>query len=310
MTGGGAALAPRDRHWRWAMGLTAAACTAALAAGGVPERVQFGALLVGVAVIGFPHGALDPLVAGLGLRLGSPARVLTFLGAYVVLAAFVLGLWSISPALGLALFLSTSALHFGLGDTDRREASSTSAHALRVLAHGAAPITLPAIAHPAPVSEIFGWLVGASGSAVEAWLTAAAPALGGGWLLTALAAYTLPGARRLRGAAELAALAAAFALLPPLLSFTLYFCLWHSARHLIEVHAALGGLRSGRKALVGAAVLLGTALLMGAGHRLAEVASTTPGYVRTVFIALACLTPPHMLVTALLARRGSSAECP
>ena len=48
MTGGGAALAPRDRHWRWAMGLTAAACTAALAAGGVPERIQFGALLVGV----------------------------------------------------------------------------------------------------------------------------------------------------------------------------------------------------------------------------------------------------------------------
>ena len=58
MTGGGAALALRDRHWRWAMGLTAAACTAALAAGGVPERIQFGALLVGVAVIGFPHLSL------------------------------------------------------------------------------------------------------------------------------------------------------------------------------------------------------------------------------------------------------------
>lgn len=307
MTGGGAALAPRDRHWRWAMGLTAAACTAALAAGGVPERIQFSALLVGVAVIGFPHGALDPLVAGLGLRLGSPARILFFLGAYVVLAASVLGLWMVSPTLGLALFLSSSSLHFGLGDTDRRESSSTHAHALRVLAHGAAPIVLPAIAHPAPVSEVFGWLTGTSGSAVENALVSAAPALGAAWLVTAMLAYGLPGAGRLRGAAELAALAAAFALLPPLLSFTLYFCLWHSARHLIEVHAALGGLRSGRKALVGAAVLLATAVLMGAGHRLAEVASTTPGYVRTVFIALACLTPPHMLVTALLARRRSSA---
>ena len=308
MTGGGAALDPRDRHWRWALGLTAAACAAALAAGGVPERIQFGALLVGVAVIGFPHGALDPLVAGLGLRLGSPTRILFFLGAYVVLAASVLGLWLISPALGLALFLSSSALHFGLGDTDRSEASSTSAHVLRVVAHGAAPIVLPSIAHPAPVSEVFGWLIATSGSAVEDALGSAAPALGAAWLLTAMVAYALPGAGRLRGAAELAALTAAFALLPPLLSFTVYFCLWHSARHLIEVHAALGGLRSGRKALVGAAVLLATAVLMGAGHRLAEVASTTPGYVRTVFIALACLTPPHMLVTALLARRRSSAE--
>ena len=47
---------------------------------------------------------------------------------------------------------------------------------------------------------------------------------------------------------------------------------------------------------------------MGAGHRLAEVASTTPGYVRAVFIALACLTSPQMLVTALLARRRGGAE--
>ncbi|MEM1450961.1 MAG: Brp/Blh family beta-carotene 15,15'-dioxygenase [Planctomycetota bacterium] len=309
----------RAGHARWAAGLTAAACALGLALPAPGLTFQVVVTLVAVAILGFPHGALDPLIAALRPRAGEGglAGTAAFLVAYLAAAGAVVALWLVSPIAGLALFLATSAVHFGLGDVPpATDATSRRTRSLRVLAHGSAPIVLPSALHPGGVGLVFGWLLGAPEAAVTAWLTNLAPILVGAWALAALAAYA-PALRRSRvpdtearsGALELGLLAIAFAVLPPLLSFSVYFCVWHSARHLIAVDTVLGrGLRA-RAAVVGLAVLAATGLLVLGAHAAGDGAAVQgaggamASATRTLFIALAALTPPHMMVTAVLERR-------
>ncbi|MEM9383044.1 MAG: Brp/Blh family beta-carotene 15,15'-dioxygenase, partial [Planctomycetota bacterium] len=319
----------RARHARWAASLTAVA----LAAGALLPTPGLAAQVVvtclAVALLGFPHGALDPLVAAQRSDAGASGRggTAAFLAAYLAAAGAVVALWLVSPPAGLALFLATSAVHFGLGDvppaSDPRE---DRARPLRVLVHGSAPIVLPSALHPAGVGLVFGWLLGAPAESVTSWIGSIGPAFVAAWILAAVAAYgpallrgraADPQARR--GALELGLLAATFAGLPPLLSFTVYFCAWHSARHLIAVDTALGRDLRARALVVGLAVLAATALLVLAayvvdpGAATAAAADQGPGAamvsaIRTLFIALAALTPPHMVVTAVLERRLAARE--
>lgn len=286
-------------HFRMATAFTAAACAAVAWFGAPPLRLQILAAGVGIAVLGFPHGALDPLVATVRGSLGRRPGHLRFLVTYLALALLVVGLWVVSAPLGLALFLLTSAVHFGEGDAPltlpRRRRFAC------VLVHGSAPIVLPAALHPEGVGEVFGWLLMAPGESISAWLTNLGPWCLGAWALAAGAAHAGRWDRReRRSVVELVVLAAAFFSLPPLVSFTVYFCAWHSVRHLIAVDVVLGqGMRS-KGLWVAAGILVATALLLALGHWSTRLGTSAPGVLRTLFIALAALTPPHMLVTARL----------
>jgi len=258
-----------------------------------------------VLALGFPHGALDPLVAL--RRVGRGRHLALVLAAYLGAALAVLALWAVSAEAGLALFLGTSALHFGLGDAPPRSGESGPARAVRVAAHGLGPIVLPSALHPGTAGLVYGWVLGDGGAAdgtgasISSWLEAWSLPLVCGWLaLAALAVGARPAAARGRAALELGLLALAFLALPPLLSFALYFCVWHSARHLIEVDARLGAAERGRAILCAAAVLGATAALLALLHATATEPRSIEAITRTLFVALAALTPPHMIVTALL----------
>jgi Brp/Blh family beta-carotene 15,15'-monooxygenase len=104
-----------------------------------------------------------------------------------------------------------------------------------------------------------------------------------------------------------------FATLPPLIAFALFFCLDHSMHHVLELASRFDSTRGARGVarflqaaapatavtVVGA---LGAALLLRAAGGAFE-----PSIARVLFIGLAALTVPHMLVTALAAGevRGS-----
>lgn len=329
------ALAPRPWLPRWQVAHTRVAATllwAAIAAamlaprGWAPSTVaQLAALVAAVAVFGVPHGALDPLVgrhwlaARLGERWWAP-----FHAAYVLLAAAVVAGWIVAPAATLAAFLAASAVHFGLGDVDRTRSPRHLAWA-EVLARGAAPVAVPALAHPDLVAQAFAWVApGAEPAQLAAIVDAAAAAARWG-VLPACALLALTHAAAARGAArqglpalasahradalECVAVPAVAAALPPFLAFLAYFCLLHSARHALALAAALDPARPGRAwARFARAAFPATAATLALGaFAWAALARGpeggappyAPAAARVLFAGLAALTAPHMLLTAL-----------
>jgi Brp/Blh family beta-carotene 15,15'-monooxygenase len=93
--------------------------------------------------------------------------------------------------------------------------------------------------------------------------------------------------------------------LPPFLSFLAYFCLLHSARHAMELAAALAPAdprrawtrfaRAALPATLATVALAAVAWLALRGARTAPAPATA----RVLFAGLAALTAPHMLLTAL-----------
>ncbi|MEM8711338.1 MAG: Brp/Blh family beta-carotene 15,15'-dioxygenase, partial [Planctomycetota bacterium] len=224
-------------------------------------------LVAGLAIVllGFPHGALDPLIIQASRGSSGTRTLLGFLFAYLVLAFAIVGLWVVSTALGLALFLLSSVLHFGEGDAPR--SIPRRRRWICVLSHGSAPILLPAAFYPADVGEVFGWLLNQDGAGVAGWLFGWRDALVLAWVAMAgLGHLGRWDAAERRSVVELTLLLIAFVALPPLLSFSVYFCAWHSARHLLSADVVMGGELRHRAAVVGLTVLVATAVLMGGGH--------------------------------------------
>lgn len=276
------------------------AVVAALALAEPPRAWQLAALAPLVALLGVPHGALDHRLAGLLWPLGTPRQHLAFLAGYLGSAAAVLVLWIAAPAAALALFLGYSALHFS--DDWRGELP----FAGRALA-GLAIVAAPAAAHGPEVAAIFSGLAPPGGAA------AVASALGraGEAALPALALLVAIETRRRPALAlELASIAAAALLLPPLAYFAVYFCGVHSPRHLLSASAALG-LGPARGALAALPITLVT--LAGAAVAAAVLsargAAADAVTLKAVFIGLAALTVPHMiLVDRVWQRTGRSAR--
>lgn len=78
-------------------------------------------LLIGLILIGIPHGALDHLL--LSRRTNSPITP-TFIINYLIKGAGMFAIWWLSPEIGLIIFIIYSAWHFG--QTDSEEYNLTS----------------------------------------------------------------------------------------------------------------------------------------------------------------------------------------
>ena len=271
----------------------------------VPRSWQVAVLVVGVAVVGMPHGSLDGRVAEILLRprLGRMWGPVFGVG-YLGVAGLVLLLWLVAPAVGLAGFLAVSVLHFGLGDTEMMPAGPSRAAA--VLVRGLMPITLPAVLHRAEVAELFGLLAGPAAGQVGAdaawWIGLATVAAASFWVLSS---RPLKRASH-RIVSEFVALTAVLLILPPLLGFAVYFCVWHSPRHLLGWVAAHEARRVA--AMATPLTVLTLALMLIAGllaARLDPAAAFGDTAIRVTFIALAALTVPHMLLPLIPAQQNA-----
>ena len=167
---------------------------------------------------------------------------------------------------------------------------------------------LPLVAHPDAVAPVLALLVpGSSGrlpARVAPLLTASALAVVG----VAIAVRVARGRRA--SAAELALLAAAATLVPPLAAFGAYFGGWHSVRHvarlLAEDPANTADLGAGRLARpVGRfarSAALPTAAALATVLGLWALAGGWQAFVAADLLVLAALTAPHLIVIAWLDR--------
>ena len=253
------------------------------------ELLAAGAL---IALLGMPHGAFDVVIARKLYGIAGPQAWALFSLLYIGLAAAVGGFWLVAPTLFLCAFLVCSALHFG-GDPAAGASRFT-----RGL-YGGAVIVLPALWHGPELQRLLGLVAGPSSAALVAPVLSqmAAPWLG----VTALACVLL--ARKSRMAAsELIALTALSVVAPPLVAFTVYFCAMHSPRHILRTLGSFPRFEV-RNALVMAlwptlavlALLAVSAVLAQTGG-LSSVRSTPAWVMQIVFVGLAALTLPHMVL--------------
>ncbi len=264
---------------------------AAERAGGSAPFAFAAVLILG---LGLPHGASDHLAALGGRRLrDAPGRLLAFLALYLGAVAAMLLFWHARPGAALAAFLALSALHFASDDV---------ADGWRIAeraARGLMPVTLSALLHAELLAHLFATLSTPRGGAA---LAKVALLLAGPVLALAVLAAILRLAKGEHGPAlELVLIAAALVLFPPLVGFALVFALVHSRGQTRARMAALG-LPTLRAYLAACApTLLGAAVLFGA--LAVALASGQAPALGALFIGLAALTVPHMLVTPLFARR-------
>ncbi len=130
----------------------------------LPLSVQLGFLVGGVALLGLPHGALDPLLASASGVARTGAQLARFMVLYVTAAALVVGLWWLAPVMTLAGFLLLSIWHF-------RSDWNTEISGSQAIAAAASIICTPALFHPAAVSEIFSALVFGESVQQLVWIT-------------------------------------------------------------------------------------------------------------------------------------------
>ena len=247
--------------------------------------VQVVLLGVLVGTLGLPHGALDPLIARRAGLWHTPLGFVGFNLAYILVVVGVVLLWLTAPVASLVAFLLVSAVHFG------SDWNANRALWLRFLA-GFGLLSVPALSHPAQVSAAYVLLAGDGGAVVASVQESLGPLALASLLLAAVVALR----HRAHESIEIL-LATVLALATePLVFFLLYFCALHSFRHLrAGFHAERGGGRvSGLIVLVYTVVpivMVGGALVwLGPGGALNEQ------ILQVVFIGLAGLTVPHMIV--------------
>ncbi len=265
--------------------------------------------LLAVVMIGMPHGALDGAVAMVSGYAKTPGQIIKFTLGYLVIAVAVVMVWIYLPMVSLTLFMLYSLIHFGLGDSNEPQGVT---RWVQVICHGGLVVVIIPIAHLEAVQPIFLLLTGYStGSDLAAFWGIM---LGVSGLFTASAlAYTIlamiqPQLRR--SWLEFAALSAIMMLLPPLTAFALYFCCVHTPRHIHHV------IRAVRQYLPNTKILKLTlifTLMTWVGMALAVVMikQETPidaALLQVIFIGLAALTVPHMMLVDGMFRRKTTRD--
>jgi Brp/Blh family beta-carotene 15,15'-monooxygenase len=261
------------------------------------DRQQIFILVGLVAVVGVPHGALDPLVAYAAGIARSRSQMLRFLGLYLLQAAAMLLMWYVLPVAALALFLLMSILHFS-GDWKNERPR------WQRLAAAATIIGAPPLFYPQETARIFAVLVPETAVPTLMIVLQFLAVLAIGTLMMGI----LHSVRRSwLSAAELASLPLLAWALPPIPFFVVYFCGLHSPKHFLEIVRQLQ-----IPPTVILAVAVGTTLATlsfgTAAFMLLPTVSVNERLVQIIFIGLAVLTVPHMYllqkVEWLEAQRG------
>lgn len=286
------------------------------------EWLEYAPFAVSLLLFGLPHGAADHLVPGrLTGRGASAGSVLAVVALYLGLGGVYLALWTVAPLACFAFFVALTWFHWGQGDLyASREFLGVRGLpvATGILVRGGLPMLVPLLAFPAEYAGLGGSLIGLFGDQPPesfSMLSHPAPRIVLGLAFAGLAAVYLARALRRGGigsfateALEVAVLALYFAFVPPVLAVGIYFCLWHSTRHIFRLalldgpsEAALGGgeispalARFARDA----APLTFVALLILVCLYLYLPTSGAAGLLAGYLVLVSALTLPHVILVS------------
>lgn len=293
----------------------------------VPQWLAYAPLVASALLFGMPHGAVDHVAVARTVGVDRWLGLAVATAAYVVLGGAYLALWYAAPALAAVGFVALTWFHWGQGDvyfllavTGARPGTRVR-RLLALVVRGALPMVVPLVAAP----EVYRSVVAEWAALFGADLAAVAPLFGAevrlalGWGLAVLSLVSLALGTGEPGwgvdALELAVLWVFFLVVPPVLAVGLYFCLWHSPRHVARVMAlderSASLLRGAdlRRALWrfcrAAAPLTVAALALVAAFAalVPRPPSNLVGWVGLYLVGIAVLTLPHAAIVTWMDRR-------
>lgn len=308
------------------------AALAFIAGAEVTGWVLYVPFALSLVLFGLPHGAVDHLVPG--RLVGAGASVGSIVGVFVLylaLATFYLMVWVAAPGLAFAFFIALTWFHWGQGDlyflTALGHDGGSEPLLLKVLTvfvRGGMPILVPLLAFPEVYSSVARSIVGLFRGDMSGMEWVFSPvfrgAAGVGFFVVVLTVlcwgYRRP-ARCARvpwrlEAAETLLLTAYFAIVPPILALGLYYCLWHSPRHVARLmvlnRTSSTALEKGRaRAAFGAFVRDATPLTLAALALLAGLYFYVPGRIEDAagllavyLVLISTLTLPHVVIVYLM----------
>jgi Brp/Blh family beta-carotene 15,15'-monooxygenase len=301
----------------------------------VPLVLQYAPLAVSVLVLGLPHGAVDHLAVPRVRDRPVTIRALAGVGAlYGLLGGAYLALWFLAPVPAFLLFIALTWAHWGQGDVYALLALADVDH-LRTRAQrvataavrGGLPMLVPLLSAPGQYRRVARALTGRFGvgpaELAPLFRVETRLALGVGFAALTLGTLAVGLARAGSGladrgwrvdAGETALLWVFFLAVPPVLAVGVYFCVWHSLRHIARLvlldEGSVTGLERGQvgPALRGfardAAPLTAVSVaFLAAFYYLVPVRpGNLEGVVGLYLVLIAVLTLPHFVVVALMDR--------
>ncbi len=250
-----------------------------------------------IVVLGVPHGAMDPIIAKREYRVSGSHAWFLFAVGYLGLVLGVIALWALWPSVFLAGFLLITVVHFSGDPADGTSPISRAAF-------GGAIVVLPCLLHAGEVSQLFGLLAGGESAAL---LVPTLHRAAYGWVALLVLSGLWEWRRSRLVTLEFLALGAMAVVASPLVGFMVFFCGMHGARHILRTvdgseGAAVGHLLKGTVVPMLLVTCIAGVVLMLTGRESLELR-----VVRLIFVGLASLTVPHMLLVEPLRfrdRRG------
>ncbi len=258
---------------------------------------------------GISHGAMDNYKANKLLKTYQIKNKLIFFVIYILISAFVIFLWSLYTSYTLLIFLVVASYHFGREDTSYLHEDNSNLDHLLYLVKGSLVIFAPLFFHFDETLKIFETLF--LNQQIITFLKIEHWVINVFLSLSVLGYFYFIYKNKFQDYEVF--LLDGFCILilnyifEPLVAFTIYFCFLHSIRHIISISYELEpkDFKNGVKSFLKKAwpLTLVTAMLyFTAIFFLSNIYELNDVIIKVIFIGLASLTFPHILLEYLIER--------
>ena len=256
-----------------------------------------------ITTIGVSHGSLDNYKGKKLLKFYSLKNSIIFYLSYILIALFIILLWKILPTTTLFIFLIIAAYHFGKEDS-LNKIKKSNFKLLYYFSRGSIIIFAPLAFHTNDTIEILKIIC--SDIFIEYLfylekyyffkLTLS---------LVILSSYLISGKESASFYFEVPAILAMNYFFTPFFAFTIYFCFLHSVRHIVSLSSELDkeNIKKGLNIFLNKALplsLITAILFIIALYFLLDFNQINEAIFKVIFIGLASLTFPHILLEYLL----------
>ena len=261
-----------------------------------------------ILTIGISHGALDNLKGKKLLKIYRLKNNLIFYFGYVLVALSIIIIWIVIPTITLLIFLIVAAYHFGKEDSQILEFKKTMFSQLVFLLKGSLVILAPLYFNFNETINIFEILnfdnsvlkfLNENGTIEILFYLSI---LSNIYFLVTDLYYNY---EFIFG--DTLAIIFLNHFCPPLIAFTLYFCFSHSVKHSVSLITILDNKKflNGGKIFIKKAIpltLITAVLFLTAVSFLSNSYELNESILKVIFIGLAALTFPHILLEYLIER--------
>jgi len=259
--------------------------------------IQLILLITTVTIIGIPHGYFDFLIAK-KLYSQHTHWLQKFIIIYLLISVAYLFVWLISPVFALVVFLLMAIYHFGQEETE----DMTNNSKLLLISLGSVPVIAPILFQSNEVFSLFDILLNQNIQHPDFSLTIKYT------YIILLAIIIFIKSKKLIPLYSL--LMINFIYLPPLISFILYFCFHHSLRHYLQSlsDSNLFPQLISIKNIAIFFLVLTLSFTAGSIYLMSVYSSFSYEeiVIKYIFISLACLTLPHLLLNIVYEHKLSS----